>query len=247
MNQRRFGRVCCWLSGPGEGKRIIRRNCGKNFIGPLDDIGWLADQPDDFRQWATSAGRLRAFEAGQYLFHAGDPPDGIYGLRSGSVELEFPLIGDEPVSFLRTTEGFWIGDGALLSKRNRDLSVLAVQHSTFVFLPGPAVLKLLEDEPKHWVSFHDLATRNAVLAVNLLSEALSLTVRGRVCRNLLKLSENRVEAHITQDALAKTLGIARPTLRRCLNGLADLGAIESKYRRVRILDRKVLETFKNEQ
>lgn len=184
---------------------------------------------------------------GDFLFCAGDMPLGLYGLRRGSVEVRLPLIAGEQVSLLRMNEGFWIGDGALLTNVPRLISVVAAEDSSFLYLPSDAVFKLLEDAPHHWRSFHDLATRNAHLTAIILAEALSLTVRARVCRLLLTLSKNRVEAHITQDGLAKTLGIARPTLRRCLADLSELGAIENRYKRIGILDRSLLETYENEQ
>lgn len=207
----------------------------------------MAEQPDGFKEWAQRVARLRTFKTGQYLYHAGDAPDGLYGLRSGSVEIEFPLLAEAPVSLLRTTEGFWIGDAALLSETNRIVSIVAVKECTFVYLPGTAVKKLLAEEPQHWRSFYDLSARNTFTAVTLLAESLSLTVRARVCRVLLGLSENRVEAQITQDSLAKMLGIARPTLQRCLTDLTALGAIESGYRKIKITRKDILKKFEDEQ
>ena len=213
----------------------------------MRSIGWLSDQPDAFRDWAAEIGQLRRYRAGQYIYQAMDEPDGVYGLRAGAIEVEFPLIGDEQVSLVRWTEGFWIGDSGLLSEQKRMVSVVAVEESSFVFLPAVAIRQLLTERPEYWQSFYDLSHRNVGIAVGLLAEALALTVRGRVCRRLLALSENRQEAHITQESLAKTLGVARPTLRRCLNTLVEFGAIENKYRRVAILNRDVLHRFKDEQ
>lgn len=210
-------------------------------------LGWLSDQPSDFRTWVAEVGQLRRYDAGQYVYHANDVAKGVYGLRSGAFEIEFPLVADEPVSLVRRTEGFWIGDAGLLSQQSRIVSVLAVEDCSCLVLSASAIRTLLEKEPKHWQSFYDLSHRNIRTAIELLAETLALTVRARVCRRLLELSENRIEAHTTQDALAKSLGVARPTLRRCLASLLELGAIESKYRRIRIVDRRILERFKDEQ
>ncbi len=81
----------------------------------------------------------------------------------------------------------------------------------------------------------------------LLSEALSLTVRARVSRRLLQLAERSQEAPITQDDLAKLVGVTRGTLRRCLDDLAARGAIEMRYRKLRVLNAKVLSAFQDEQ
>jgi len=220
---------------------------GENRFGALWSMGWLADQAPEFQSWAADVGILRRVPAGQSVYRAGDLAQGVYGLRSGAVEVEFSLIGDEPISILRSNEGFWIGEAGLLSQQERLVSLIAVEDSSFMLLPGHEIRAFLEKAPEHWQAFFDLSHRNVGTALRLLAEALSLTVRARVCRRLLALSENRIEANTTQEALAKTLGIARPTLRRSLNSLAELGAIELRYRRVAILDRTVLEQFKDEQ
>ncbi|MEL7013180.1 MAG: Crp/Fnr family transcriptional regulator [Pseudomonadota bacterium] len=220
---------------------------GKKHLGSLATIGWLSEQPEDFKAWVCEVGQLRQYQAGQYVYHANDVAEGVYGLRTGAFEIEFPLVADEPISLVRRTEGFWIGDAGLLSKQTRIVSVLAVEDCSCLMLSSTAIRRLLEREPKHWQSFYDLSHRNIRTAIELLAESLALTVRARVCRRLLELSENRVDAHTTQDALAKSLGVARPTLRRSLASLLELGAIESKYRRIKIVNRDVLEQYKDEQ
>lgn len=114
-------------------------------------------------------------------------------------------------------------------------------------LPADAIRTHLDSEPKHRGSFYDLFRRNVKTGGQLFAAPLALTLRAQVCRRLLELSENRIQAHMTQDSLGTTPGVARPTRRRSLNSLAELGSIESKYRRPVILDRGVLERFKDER
>lgn len=217
------------------------------MFGRLHRRGWFAEQPDDLKQKLQSIARLQTFRPGQYLYHAGDVPNGIFGLRSGSLEIEFPLVADSPVTLLRKNDGMWIGDSALLSNTNRTVSIVAVQECSCVYLPGREIKALLKEEPHHWSSFYDLSARNTLLAVTLLAESLSLTVRARVCRMLMGLSQGRSEAEITQDALATMLGIARPTLRRCLIDLTSMGVVEIGYGKIKVIDKKALESFKDEQ
>jgi DNA-binding FadR family transcriptional regulator len=64
---------------------------------------------------------------------------------------------------------------------------------------------------------------------------------------LLALSDTEGHAVITQEELAKLLGVARPTLRRCLVDLETQGAIETRYGKLRVVDASVLRVFKDEQ
>lgn len=168
-------------------------------------------------------------------------------MASGSLSIEFPLVAGEPVSLYFAEVGFWIGDSALLAGLPRMVSVIAATDTRLLKLPGNAIHRLLEDRPEFWRAFYQLSARNVMTAVTLLSESLALTVRARVCRRLLSLSSPTGEARLTQADLARVLGISRPTLRRCLDELVAQRAIEIMYGKVLVLNRAILETFRDEQ
>lgn len=217
-------------------------------LDPLDKVGWLASQPLAFVQWAEQVGRWKTFEKGQFIYHSGDQPDGVYGLASGGVQITFPLVGENPVIVYRAEQGFWIGDSAELSGQTRMVTIMAASPTRMLHLPSWSIKVLLANCPEHWRSFYQLSAINVRLAMTLLAETLSLTVRARVCRRLLDLAnESGGNASITQDELAKLLGVTRPTLRRCLVDLHGLGAIETHYRNVRVLAPEILVAFRDEQ
>ena len=234
---------------PGKGDWPIRTNSPRQplNIAPLDQVGWLAQQPFEFREWAASCGRWRDYSPGQFIYHAGDPADGLYGLAAGGIEITFPLLAEEPVTVHRAEIGFWIGDNAELAETARVVSLRAAVPSRLLHLPAPAIRTLLAERPEHWREFYRLSARNVSLAVTYLSEALALTVRARMCRRLLSLAAGGQEAGITQEDLGRLVGAPRTTLRRCLAELAERGAIVLRYRRVQILDAAVLASFKDEQ
>lgn len=216
-------------------------------LAPLDMIGWLSNQPEEFKNWAARVGRWENYRAGQFVYLAGDASDGVYGLASGGLEITFPLVAGEPVVIYRAEPGFWIGDQAEFSNSPRLVSLMAAVESRILHLPSRAIEALLLEQPRHLYSFYKLCAINAANAINLLSETLALSVRARVCRRLLKLTEKRSEADITQDDLAKLLGVARATLRPCLNDLTAQGAIELGYRKIRVFNPALLEAYKDEQ
>lgn len=214
---------------------------------PLDEYGWLAQQPTDFKQWAAQVGRWRTFEAGQFIYHSGDPSDGVYGLASGGLQITFPLVAEEPVVVYRAEIGFWIGDAAELANETRIVTLMASSQTRLLHLPSSSIRILLANRPDQWRCFYQLSMSNLRLAVTQLAEALSLTVRARVCRRLLSLSDKEGLATITQDELSRLVGVTRPTLRRCLIDLEAHGAVETHYRKIRVVDHSVLEAFKDEQ
>lgn len=52
---------------------------------------------------------------------------------------------------------------------------------------------------------------------------------------------------VTRDDLAKLIGVARATLQRAFEELAQAGVIETGYRSVTIADRAALERYVNQQ
>jgi CRP/FNR family transcriptional regulator, cyclic AMP receptor protein len=216
-------------------------------ISPLDRVGWLADEPQPFRDWAASVARIRDYQPGQFIFQAGDTSDGIHGLASGGVDLHFPLIGDEPVLFHRAEIGFWIGDSAELGDHKRTISLVAASPTRMVLLPRHEVRMLLANDPSHWRSFYQLSDRNGLSAMAALAESLALTVRARICRKLLVLTERDPNVEITQEDLARLVGVARATLRRSIAELVAEGGVETGYRSLRVVDRVLLERHRHEQ
>lgn len=67
-------------------------------------------------QWALLAGcaRNHRFEAGQYLFRAGEPADEFFLIRHGQVALEITEPGHDPIVFTTLREGDICGASWLL-------------------------------------------------------------------------------------------------------------------------------------
>jgi CRP/FNR family transcriptional regulator, cyclic AMP receptor protein len=208
---------------------------------PLDRVGWLADQPADFRAWVAVAGRWSIREPGQLLYEAGDEADGLYGLADGSLDITFPLVAEEPVSLYRAEVGFWIGDLALLAGTERLVSVRIRRRARLLTVPGPSILAHLRLHPEHWPCFYALTQRNMATALAALSEALALPPATRVARRMLQLADRDGVIALTQEELASLVGVTRVTVRRALQRLIDAGAVETGYGSLRILRRDVVE------
>lgn len=161
--------------------------------------------------------------------------------------LSWSILAEEPVAIQQAVIGSWAGDTAELAGVPRLISLVATTECRLLHLPSNAVQILLAEHPEHWRSFYRLSARNMRAAISLLSEALSLTLRARVSRRLLQLASVSGQASITQEELAKLVGVTRVTMRRCLDDLAARGAIEMQYRKLRVLNASVLQAFRDEQ
>lgn len=210
-------------------------------IAPLDRLGWLASQPETLRDWVASVGIWRDYRPGQVIYMAEDPADGLYGLARGALDISSPDAGDEQVALSRAEPGFWIGDAALLSNTPRLVTVTAMTEARLLFLPGPAVLRLLHENPEMWPCFYMLSNINLAVALELLAEALSCPPRVRIARNILRLSDADDTAVLASQAdIARLAGVTRATMQRGLADLVRAGAVETGYRALQVRDRSAL-------
>lgn len=212
-------------------------------LGPLDRLGWLAAQGPDLKEWFATHGRWRSYGQGEVIYLHDDNADGMYGLASGAIELQFAPIGSEPVTLHRAEPGFWIGESALLANAKRLLSLFAATDCRIFRVPAAPLRQLLAESPHHWPAFYELTHANTGVALILLSEALSLTPRVRLARLLQRLSETQAEIVANQDDLGRLLGLKRSSLRRALNRLTTEGVVTTGYGRIRIADRNRLKAI----
>jgi CRP-like cAMP-binding protein len=215
-------------------------------LAPLTSRGWLATQPEAFRQWIADNGRWVHYSAGQLIYQAGDDPDGLYGLGEGALEITLPLTGEEPVTIYRAEPGFWIGESALLARTSRLITLEAAAASRVFRIPATAIRALVAERPEHWRPFFELSHLNVTTSVTLLAEALALTPRARLARMLLRLADDDDKVTARQDELARLIGMTRSSLQRALHSLGDAGAISGGYGCTLIRDRACLERISTE-
>jgi CRP-like cAMP-binding protein len=70
---------------------------------------FFADMEDGFRSLVAGCARNTRFEAGEYLFHEGEPADRFYLLRHGRVALELSAPGRGTLTFQTLREGEIVG------------------------------------------------------------------------------------------------------------------------------------------
>lgn len=206
----------------------------------LSRIGWLAEQPADFRRRMAAIGRWRSFRAGEDLYSFGDAPEGVFGLEAGVLEVSMPITGDEIATFHHAQPGFWIGESALLAGEHRGVSLCARDDCLVFFLPAKALLRQLEEQPRDWAAFFKLSHRNTMISLKVAAELLRLPPHARVARTLLRLASKEGVVPGTQTEIGSMAGMSRAGFRRALAELVEQGLVETSYGELRLLDREAL-------
>ncbi len=57
----------------------------------LAEVGWLSQQPADFRERIARLGKWLTLSKGQLLYDVGDDADAIFGLDQGLLDVALPI------------------------------------------------------------------------------------------------------------------------------------------------------------
>lgn len=213
----------------------------RNPLQKLGRIGWLSEQPVEFRDRVAGAGRWTSFARGQMLYSHGDEATAIFGLGDGLLDVSIPINSEEDVVIYRGPPGLWIGDSGVMAGKKRTLSLMAAVDSRVFRISSTAVQRLIAENPGDWIYFAKLAHQNGTLALNILAETLALPPRARFARMLLRLATVDGAVHATQAELGRMAGMSRAAFRRAFGDVISSGAVTVDYGGIRIVDRPAIE------
>jgi CRP/FNR family cyclic AMP-dependent transcriptional regulator len=206
--------------------------------------GWLSLCEPAFCEAVLERGRIQVLEAGDPLFHAGDPATGIFGLRSGALAMSFlgPEFGPS-VSHI-VLPGAWFGEAAYVRMANIT-GVRATRPSRAVILPMRDIEALVAEEPRRWIGFATLAVLNGQLAMGAAYDLMLRDPLQRCAATLLRLAGLRhgpplttgeVELDITQSDFAHMTNLSRNSVGAILRVLRERQCIDVDYRQLLITD-----------
>ncbi len=80
------------------------------------------------------------------MFKQGDPPDEVYLVKSGKIEI-FVNEGENKKRLNIVTEGEFLGEMAIIDGRPRSASAAAIEDSTVIIIDRKTLLKQMEEDP----------------------------------------------------------------------------------------------------
>ena len=122
----------------------------------LSAEGWLAQRSKAVRARLRAIAKMRHFAKDERIYLVGDPPNGVFGLVSGSLKISYPRGDGENYTAHRAGSGFWIGDLALFSDQPRLVSVHAAEPTVSAHLPVQDLARLVREDPRLYADFYSL-------------------------------------------------------------------------------------------
>ncbi len=186
---------------------------------------------------------VKHYRKGEFIFHEGEEARGFYLVYEGRVKVfkQAPSGKEQIIHLLGPGEPF--GEVAVFAGMDFPANASALTDCVLLYLPRKEFVKLIREEPAlalNMLAVLSLRLRQFVAMV----EALSLKeVSERLASYLLYRRQKEgddFDLGMNKGQLASFLGTSPETISRIFGRLARMGLVESKGRRVKILDHEGL-------
>jgi CRP-like cAMP-binding protein len=186
--------------------------------------------------------RRRGFDAGEVVFHAGDPADTLHLIQRGRFAARVTTEFGDIATLNVMGPGDFFGELALLSPRApRSATVIALEKAETLSVHELDFGRLRTERPETGdVLIAILAASVRRLSTHL-AEALYVPADTRVRRRLLEMTEvyggeDEVTVPLTQEELASLAGTSRATVNRVLREEEGFGTLKLARGRTRVTD-----------
>jgi CRP/FNR family cyclic AMP-dependent transcriptional regulator len=189
----------------------------------------------------------RSYNQGAIVFSQGDPGDALYGVITGKIRIS-ASSPDGREMFLNIMEpGDTFGEIALLDGRHRTATASATAPSELIIITRDHFLDLLEREPKLISHVIQLLCQRIRWTSGLAEDSALLSVPARLARRLLSLGKlhghktpNGVELTISQEEVARFLGLSRQAVNQYLQDWKGRGWLTLGRGKIVIVDEHAL-------
>jgi CRP-like cAMP-binding protein len=209
----------------------------------------LAELPADELEILTAHTTEQVYKKGEIIFREGAYPAGIFFIKEGKAKkYKLDKDGKEQIIYV-ANKGELIGYHAILAEDRYPDSGAVLEESVVAFIPREDFLETLEhSDVLNRRLLKTLSHEFAVLA-NSLSLFTQKSVRERLALQLIVLREKYkvnfepgmpVAINMGRDDLASLVGTARENVVRVLSEFKEAGIVETKGRKIIVLNVKPL-------
>ena len=187
----------------------------------------------------------RRFEPKDTIFTPGDPDDQLYFLLSGAVRL-YKIYGDykEATTALLKDSGVF-GKLNLVEGRWQDVFAEAVTEARVASIQKAALERVIKSDPEFALRLFSSLSERLRQSDEVIESLLHREVSTRLATLLVNLRErfggdDLIDVRLTHQDLANMIASTREAVSKVMSELQRDGVIETRNRRIAILDRGAL-------
>jgi CRP-like cAMP-binding protein len=199
------------------------------------------DAPDLDR--LAHLGRLQQLRHAERAVRDGTYEDRFCVILSGAVRVSSQAHGAKEYVYAVLGPGSYFGLATAVRRATFTADARAFGATDLAVFSGPALVELLDEQPRLWKHVCALLSRRLRLALLALRDNSVAPIPERIARRLLghALSTDlrgakQVEVRMTQADLALMLGASRARINAALKTLERAGLVRAGYRGIAILD-----------
>jgi len=190
-----------------------------------------------------AAGRLRRLARGQMLFSQGDPADVFFVVCSGCIALGLDSANGRElvINDMRSGDGF--GDLGLITGQPRSTSAVAREDCVVLAIPRRDFLAVLASEPGLARNLLQITADRLGTSSEREGALAFLNAPSRLARVLVQLDRKAsADGYVTisQEELARRVGLARQTVAELLGSWRRSGWILTGRGKIVLLNRAAL-------
>ncbi|MGQ0569168.1 MAG: Crp/Fnr family transcriptional regulator [Armatimonadota bacterium] len=192
--------------------------------------------------------RRRAFRRDTIIFHKDQAGDALYIVESGRLRIFLPAEGGEEFTIDVLGPGDVFGEMALLDGLPRSASAVTLEDSVLHTLSREEFQRYLAASPQLASALLSFLSGRIRHVMGYTETLAFLDVYGRVARVLLDMAERYgvkengvvINVDLTQAELATMVGATRERINRALAAFRSQGLIETRGKKIVLLDSKRL-------
>jgi CRP/FNR family transcriptional regulator len=216
--------------------------CSKCNLRELCLPGGLSDE--ELEQVDGLIRIRRQYRKGEHAYHAGDPFDSLYAVRSGFFKTSMLTEDgrDQVTGFLMTGELMGL-DG--ISTERHPCDAVALEDSELCVIPFAKLEELSRQAPALQRHLHKVMSREIVSDQGVMMLLGSMRAEERLAAFLLNLSQRMTARgyspsefylRMTREAIGSYLGLKLETVSRVFSRFQSDGLVEVQQKHIHILD-----------
>ncbi|QXZ10470.1 Crp/Fnr family transcriptional regulator [Comamonas sp. Y33R10-2] len=210
---------------------------------------WFHHLPQELSSHLQHIAQPRLLAPGEWLFRRGDAPCGLYAVARGSLSISgtAALQENTRTALLTLIEApSWLGEIALFDGEPRTHDACANTACALLQIPIAPLREWLNAHPQHWQPMALLLTHKLRASLIALEEQTVLPAPQRVMCRLVRMAmgheqwaehtRTHRELAVSQEQLARMLGLSRQTTNQILQELQQAGWLQLRRGKLEILD-----------
>ena len=252
-----FEKTLVWKQMQKQIHMSTQNNKNSIHLDYLRSCNFLKDLSKDLLQSLSANMIAKTFSKGQSIFDKGDDPDGLYAIKSGHVHVYSISEEGKQIVFDILGPNQTFGEIGLFDGSPRTACVAAAQDCEVLFLSSHKWTRISENVSRDdWVSI----TKNICALTRKTSSSFEAEIlmsgQARLLRKLctfiqekkfLQIIDKKYVIEISQENLAKTLGLSREMTNKILSTLEKNEILKTEHRKIIIPDLEKLETILKEE